>query len=115
VRTLLSSEDHDGVAGELKAQEISRPKLDTTTLLFGATGDDTQPTCLLSVKSTLLTSGFVAIEFHQGIRVALALAALEDHILIEGFHAVKERSGGCPETTDSVDRKKHVEISWCAW
>jgi hypothetical protein len=115
VGALLSSEDHDGVASELKAQEISRPKLDTTTLLFGATGDDTQPTCLLAVKSTLLTSRFIAIEFHKGIRVPLTLSALKDNVLIEGFHAVQKRSSGGPETSDRVDRKKHVEISWCVW
>jgi hypothetical protein len=67
VRALLSSEDHHGVARELKAQEISRPKLNPTTLLFGATGDDTKPTGLLAVESTLLTTRFIAIEFHKGI------------------------------------------------
>jgi hypothetical protein len=61
VGTLLSSEDHDRVARELEAQEISRPKLDTTTLLLRTAGDDTEPARLLSVESSLLSTGFVAI------------------------------------------------------
>lgn len=115
VRALLSGEDHNGVARELKAQEISWSKLDTSTLLFGAAGNDTQPTGLFSVQPPLLTSRFIAIEFHKGIRVSLTLSALKDNVLIERFDTVQKRSSGSPETTDSVDRKKHVEISWCAW
>ena len=115
VGALLSGENHDGVARELETQEISWPKLNSTTLLFGAAGDNTKPTCLLTVEATLLSTRLVTIEFDQGVGISLALPALEDDVLIEGLNAVEERASRSPQSTDSVDRQKHIEISWSVW
>jgi hypothetical protein len=115
VGALLSGENHHRVARKLKTQEISWSKLNTTTLLFGATGDDTKPTGLLTVEATLLSTWLVTIKFDQGIGIPLTLPALEDDVLIEGFNAVEERASCRPQSTDSVDRKKHIEISWSVW
>jgi hypothetical protein len=115
VGALLSSEDHDRVARELKAQEISWPKLDTTTFLLGTAGDDAKPTGLLTVKAPLLPSRLVSIEFDQCVRISLALPTLKDDVLVEGLNAVEEGARGSPQSADSVYRKKHIEISWSVW
>jgi hypothetical protein len=105
VCSLLSSEDHHRIARELKAQEVSWPKLDTTPLLFGTAGDDTKPARLLTVKATLLSTWLVTIEFDQRVGISLTLPALEDYVLIERFNAVEECASRCPQSADGVDRK----------
>lgn len=49
MRPLFPGKDHHRVAGEFEAEEISRPKLNSASLLFRAASYDAEPTGLLAV------------------------------------------------------------------